>query len=366
MSIFLNQKFKNSSSKGFFKNPLFYFGVISFVLLGLVCFSPTSLAKLGEVNNSNVVFFNTFFKGGNTQQHSDLFFSQSEAAAIETPDLKIIQDSFVYGISTPRVLTIQTLGDVMGGSASSQNRKDVVNYTVQTGDTVESVAQKFDITVNTLIWANNISKKSSLKVGENLVILPVSGVLDIVKSGDTVSDLARKYKAKPDEIIAFNNLANEGDIFIGDILIIPGGVVPQNVVPSINAQASLADSFFIFPTEGVISQGLHYYNGVDVANKCGTPIYAAAAGTVQRATSNGGWNFGMGNHITILHTDGVSSYYGHLMTLFVKPGEKVNVGDRIGLMGKTGNATGCHVHFQIMGSKNPLARYSLNAVLKYK
>jgi murein DD-endopeptidase MepM/ murein hydrolase activator NlpD len=362
----LNRKNKNTGSKGFFKNPLFYFGLFSVVLLGLLCFSPTSLAKLGETNNSNVVFFNTFFKDNTTQQNADLFFNQNEAVAMETPDLKIIQDSFIYGISTPRVLTTKTLGDVMGGSSQNKDRKDVIDYTVQPGDTIESIAQNFSISTNTILWANNISKGTALKSGQSLVILPVSGVLDVVKSGDTVSDLARKYKSKAEDIIAFNNLANEGDIFIGDILIIPGGIVPQNTIPSINVQAPLADSFFIYPAEGVITQGLHYFNAVDLANKCGTPIYAAAAGTVQRAVFNGSWNFGMGNYITILHTDGISSYYGHLMSLFVKPGDKVNVGDRIGLMGKTGDATGCHVHFQVMGGKNPLAKYSLNAVLKYK
>ena len=141
--------------------------------------------------------------------------------------------------------------------------------------------------------------------------------------------------------------------------------MPAKSAPGI-VQTPLADSFFIYPAEGQITQGLHYYNAIDLANKCGTPIYATAAGTIQRAASNGGWNFGMGNYITILHSNGVVTYYGHLMALLVKPGDSVNVGDRIGLMGRTGQATGCHVHFQVMGAKNPLARYTVGTTLQYK
>ena len=102
-------------------------------------------------------------------------------------------------------------------------------------------------------------------------------------------------------------------------------------------------------------------------------LTAAAAGVVERAVSNGGWNGGMGNHITILHDNGTVTYYGHLMTLFVKAGDKVDAGDRIGLMGGkpgmagAGNSTGCHVHFQVAGATNWLTvyPYHVKSVLKY-
>ena len=349
-----------------FKNPLFYFGFFSLVLLGLLFSGSDSLARLSYFKEGEVLSFNSFFENENSDA-GDLFFDQSNIMVRETPDLKIIEYNFVYGISTPRVLTTQTLGAIMGGSEQVQERKDVTDYIVQPGDTIESIAQSFNVSVNTLLWANSLSKNSTLKTGQKLVILPVSGLLHIVKSGDTISDLGKIYKSKTEDIVALNGLSGEGDIFIGDILIVPGGFMPQKLIPSIGIGITpLADSFFIFPAEGQISQGLHYYNGVDVANKCGTPIYAAAAGTVQRTASNGKWNLGMGNHITVLHSGGIVTYYGHLTTLFVKPGDQVNVGDRIGLMGRTGKATGCHVHFQVMGAKNPLAKYLIGSLLKYK
>jgi murein DD-endopeptidase MepM/ murein hydrolase activator NlpD len=132
----------------------------------------------------------------------------------------------------------------------------------------------------------------------------------------------------------------------------------------------LANNFFIYPTSGRISQGIHYYNAIDVANKCGTPVYAAASGVIQRVKY--GYNYGGGNLVTILHTGGIVTYYGHLMTIFVKSGDKVSVGDRIALIGGgTGTAgdglsTGCHLHFQVMGAANPLAKYSIGTVLSLK
>lgn len=216
--------------------------------------------------------------------------------------------------------------------------------------------------MNTLLWTNHISKNTNLTVGQTLVILPVSGILHIVKSGDTISEISKTYKANIDDVVSFNDLTNEGDIFIGDILIIPGGVMPQKVAPSV-VQTQLADSFFIYPAEGTITQGLHFYNAIDLANKCGTPIYAAASGVVQRARY--GWNYGGGNQVTILHSGGVVTYYGHLLSMSVKPGDQVNLGDRIGLMGETGKATGCHIHFQVIGAKNPLVKYSVGSLIKY-
>ncbi len=354
---------KTKLKEGFLKNPSFYFGFSSFALLALLFLGSGALAKLQYSANSQSVFFNPFFKTAINSENNDLFLLKSKTLAIETPDLKIIEGNFVYGISTPRILTTQTLGTIFGESSYS-DKKDVIEYAVQPGDTVTVLAEKFGISENTIAWANGISRSSALKVGQNLTMLPISGILHIVKSGDTIGEIARIYKANTDDIIAFNNLANEGDIFIGDILIIPGGVMPAK--PSVVAVATLADNFFILPVEGKITQGLHYYNGVDVANKCGTPIYTAAAGTVQRAVANGKYNAGKGNHINILHSNGVVSYYGHLMTLFVKPGDMVNVGDRIALMGTTGASTGCHVHFQVMGAKNPLAKYLVGTNIKYK
>jgi len=364
--LLFTTKRKRAKSKGLFKNPLFAFGLSSFILLGLVSFGGGSFADLKGFKNSEVVFFNTFFNNDNNTGKNNLFFSKNGALYLETPDLKIVQDNSVYGISPPRVLTTQVLGSIFGESA--QSSKDIIEYSIKPGDTLELIAHDFNISLNTLLWANNLSKNSKIKAGQNLVVLPVSGVIHIVKSGDTLGEISGIYKSKTQDIVSFNDLSNENDIFIGDILVVPNGVMPQKA-PVAPYQTPLASSFFIFPTEGKISQGLHFYNAVDTSNKCGTPVYAAAPGQIQKVRY--GYNFGGGNYITILHSNGVVTYYGHLMTIFVKPGDRIDVGERIALMGGApgmagaGNSTGCHLHFQVMGAKNPLAKYPVGTAIRY-
>jgi len=341
----------------------------SVVLFAAMYFSCDSFASSGSLNNRQVVFFNSFFDNSETLNKEGLFYYQNDGIRLETPDLKIIENNTIGGVAAPQVLSPKVLGDVFG--SSSQKRNEIIEYTVQPGDTIQSIARDNGITVNTLLWANDLSNSSIIKVGQSLVILPTDGVLHIVKSGDTLSAIAQKYKSEDNKIISFNTLTNQDDIYVGDILIVPEGTMPKKAAPIINNnQTPLANNFFIYPTSGRISQGIHYYNAIDVANKCGTPVYAAASGVVQRVKY--GYNYGGGNLITILHTSGIVTYYGHLMTIFVKSGDKVNVGDRIALMGgDTGTAgdglsTGCHLHFQVMGATNPLAKYSIGTVLSLK
>lgn len=360
----LTKQFNRVNLRGLFKNPLFHFGLVSIILFLMIYASCDSSANMSSLGSGRVVFFNSFFNKSSNLSTNNLFSSQAKAIPLETPDLKIMQDNTLCQVATPCVVSGKVLGDVFGGN--NQNKKDVVDYVVQPGDTLQSIADSYRISVNTLLWANDISNSSTIKVGQSLTILPIDGVLHIVKSGDTISGIASKYKAQSEDIISYNNLANQNDIYIGDILIVPGGVMPKKAAPLINNQIPLADSFFIFPTEGIITQGLHYYNAVDVANKCGTPVYAAASGVVQRAVYNNAWNLGMGNYVTILHSNGIVTYYGHFQYVFVKPGDKVNVGDKIGSIGMTGNATGCHVHFQVIGARNPLAAYLRGSTISYK
>jgi murein DD-endopeptidase MepM/ murein hydrolase activator NlpD len=326
------------------------------------CDSP---ANMGGLASSHIVFFNSFFDKSGAPSGDSLFFSQANAIQLETPELKTMQDNTLCAVSTPCAISAKTLGDVFGGT--NQTQKDITNYIVQPGDTLKSIADSYNISVNTIAWANQLTSSSAVKAGQSLTILPVDGVLHLVKSGDTMSAIAAKYKAQAEDIISFNDLANQDDIYIGDILIVPGGVMPKNAAPApiSNNQIPLANNYFIYPAEGDITQGLHYYNAIDLANKCGTPVHAAASGVVQRAVFNNAWNLGKGNYVTILHGNGTVTYYGHFEYVYVKPGDKVTVGDTIGLMGRTGDATGCHVHFEVIGAVNPLARFPVGTKISY-
>lgn len=96
-------------------------------------------------------------------------------------------------------------------------------YTVNSGDTVSGIAAQYGITINTILWANDLENVDSIKPGDQIFILPVAGLTYVVKAGETLDDIAKKYKAEKSNIIAFNNLPANGDIRAGDSIIIPGG-----------------------------------------------------------------------------------------------------------------------------------------------
>ena len=294
--------------------------------------------------------------------------SQKGALSLVSPEISLVQENSLDGFSLPQSFSPQVLGALLGQDLP-QERKEIIDYVVQNGDTLESIAQKFEISLETLLWANNLAKNSKIKAGENLVVLPVSGVVHIVKNNDTISEIAETYKGKTEEIIAFNELSPDGtDIFMGDILVIPDGIMPPK--PQTIPQIALPDNYFMFPVQGIITQRLHWHNAVDIGAKCGTPIRAPASGEVLKVKY--GWNMGMGNYLTISHNDGkIVTTYAHLSWIFVSPEEKVELGQKIALVGGqpgtsgAGHSTGCHLHFGVIGAKNFLAKYLRNTEIKY-
>lgn len=266
--------------------------------------------------------------------------------------------------------TEPSLASAMGGSLIKQSspltiasagneRKDIITYVVQPGDIPSVIAASFGITTNTLLWANNLSDGQLIRPGNNLAILPVSGIRYKVKQGDTISSIAVSYKGSIDKIIAFNGLDESGGILAGDYIIVPDGEMPQRAYsgysPKYAQNLQNLDSDFIHPTAGVgyKSKGLHPHNAIDVAAPCWTPIYAAAAGTV--VISDGyGWNGGYGKYIKIDHGNVVGSLYSHHIQNEVSAGQYVQQGQLIAYMGSTGRSTGCHVHWEVFGALNPL------------
>jgi len=130
---------------------------------------------------------------------------------------------------------------------------------------------------------------------------------------------------------------------------------------SITGPSSNPDGF-IMPADGYNWGQLHHYNAVDISNKCGTPVRASAEGLVAPdenfGSGVGGWNGGYGNFVLIEHPfgDGVMTRYAHLSKVLVNIGDYVKQGQEIGIVGETGDATGCHVHFEVYGAENPFAK----------
>lgn len=240
-------------------------------------------------------------------------------------------------------------------------RNQVVEYTVQPGDTLSQVANDFGISVNSLIWANNLKDSDYLSLGQELKIPPVSGVIHVVKSGDSIQSIAKKYSVSEEKIIEFNGLPKDGSLKLSEEIIVPDGkiqIAGQYVAYSSNIRfARLPElaGFFFLPAQGYNWGRIHGRNGIDVANLCGSPIYAAAAGSVIAALGNG-WNGGAGKYIKISHGNEIYTLYAHLSRLLISGGDPVLKGQLIGLMGSTGLSTGCHLHFEVHGARNPFAR----------
>lgn len=241
-------------------------------------------------------------------------------------------------------------------------------YTVQKGDSFEKIAKMFGVSVNTILWANDLSRTSVIKDGQTLIILPISGVRHVVKSKETLKSIVLKYKADFDEVADYNNLTATSVLAVGDVIIVPDAeIVPVITKPKLPANAAKNPTaalhgasgpsypgYYIKPIKGgTRSQGLHGYNAVDLASPVGTPIYASAAGTVIISSFNTGWNHGYGNYIVISHPNGSQTLYAHMSANLAKVGDQVEQGQLIGKIGMTGKTTGPHVHFEIRGAKNP-------------
>ncbi len=339
----------NMSRKKIFTSAIILLGLISLILLG---------------NDSPITMENFEVKSP-----QDLFLGPSNKFSLESPDFLLIQRNSLKASLPPTTLSPQVLGALVGSGDLPEIRQGIIEYVVESGDNLWTIAQRFNISLNSLLWANDLNKNTVLTIGKSLVIPPISGVIYHIKNGDTISNIAQTYKGKTSEIMAFNGLSSEGDIFIGDILIIPNGTMPAPSTLYVSQYVPLASSYFICPIALPcrITQGLHWYNAIDFSHgKCNEPIYAAAGGEVLRVkltTSTSKWAFGgAGNHIKILHPNGVVTMYGHISKSLVSVGEKVSQGQIIALMGGglgmpgSGLSTGCHVHFGVSGARNPFAQ----------
>lgn len=237
------------------------------------------------------------------------------------------------------------------------NRDGLLVYKVQKGDTLSKIAASFGISVNTIFWANS-KLSSGIRPGQEIVILPVSGVLHQIAEEETLDSIAELYGTSVEKIIQYNKQVSDGHLKNGANLVIPGAK-PQKSLASIST-ANLPNfpGYFIIPTTGWNWGQLHYYNAVDIANACGTPIYAAAEGLVIKSLSYG-YNDGYGYYIDIEHPNGAISRYAHTQKNTVSVGDYVSQGDLIAYIGNTGKThgpTGCHLHFELRGAKNPFTK----------
>lgn len=302
--------------------------------------------------------------GGEPPLIHDSSLALLEAAVNSDPNpqkgdagLVLTEDSALMANSGPDGTVVDIEHGTVGGEIST--------YTVVAGDTFSEIASKNGISVNTVLWANNLTSKSTLKPGQTLVILPVTGIEHTVQKGETIASVAKKYKGSAEDIVNYNGLES-GALSVGDKIIIPDGepaaAAPVKTSTKITTTAKKtvnlpSVSGFSNPLpSGSCSQRVHGNNGVDIAAQPGAPIYAAAAGSVIVAMNNGGWNGGFGNYVVINHANGTQTLYAHMTSAATSVGASVDKGELIGYVGKTGKATGNHLHFEVHKAANPFCR----------
>jgi LysM repeat protein len=268
------------------------------------------------------------------------------------PEIAMVNGTSLLAEAGP----LGTIADIEEYPSNGQ----ISTYVVRQGDSLAKIAKMYGVSVNTIIWANDI-KNGTIKEGQTLVILPISGVQHTVKQGETLKSIVAKYKADLKEVMEYNNLTSSSTLAVGDVITVPDAEITVVQTPKKSSVTSpwknvggpSLPGYFIRPLKtGRKTQGLHGYNGIDIGAPVGTPIYAAAGGTVIVASA-AGWNHGYGEYIVISHPNGTQTVYGHASKILVSPGEKVAQGQMIGLVGSTGKSTGPHLHFEVRGAANP-------------
>jgi murein DD-endopeptidase MepM/ murein hydrolase activator NlpD len=250
---------------------------------------------------------------------------------------------------------------------AERDRMQVITYTVQPNDNVWAIAQGFELQAETILWANPALEKSPdlLRVGQKLLVPPVNGIYYTVQGGDTVEKLAKKYKTTVEKIVSFegNELEEPYTLVAGQKIMLVDGrkavpkpnYYPMTSVGSAPKGAAQGSGRFAWPTRGMLTQKFWSgHLGIDIANRTGTPVYAADGGYVVMAGRD---TWGYGNQVVIDHGNGFKTRYAHLQTILVKAGQSVDKNQKIGTMGSSGRSTGPHLHFEVIQSsqrRNPL------------
>ncbi len=268
-------------------------------------------------------------------------------------------------------------------NAPAASRYDFQEYTVVAGDTIFGISKSFGITAETILWTNyNVLQDNPAAIypGQVLTIAPVDGVLYTWNAGDGLNGVSNGLNVTPEAIIEWpgNSLSYEtiGDYAAPNIepgaqIFAPGGsrffydwtvTILAREEPAKSAiwgdgkcapvsAGPIGFGTFIWPAVETTISGYDFspeinHWGIDVAGDLNDPLFAVDNGVVVYA----GWNdWGYGNVVAIDHGNGWQSLYAHLESLNVGCGSFVNQGDIIGYMGTTGNSSGPHLHYELIG-----------------
>lgn len=343
---------------------IIHFAALFIGLISTISSIGTRVARAEELGTRSVLF--SLVSGT-----SDELIKDEAPAQPNTFPRKYLADTLSVSSDTAidfDYITEDYVSDVTGGVAieaptqkpgeTGTGRTSNETYVVREGDTISTIADRFNLSIQTVLWANNLSVRSYIRPGNKLTIPPIDGVLHTVKKGDTIAKIAKTYGSDSKEIFAWNKIGEDQSLKVGETLIVPGG----KVAAAAPARVGSASQIFTGakPADAVVPAGTKMlwpiaarritqyftwkHTGVDIAGPIGTPIYAADDGIVELA----GWSGGYGNAVIINHGNGLWTRYGHASKLFVKKGDQVKKGQTIMATGSTGRSTGPHLHFEVM------------------
>jgi murein DD-endopeptidase MepM/ murein hydrolase activator NlpD len=277
-----------------------------------------------------------------------------------------LENSEVYG-SIEREIRLKT------NILADKPRYEPEEYRVVRGDSVFAIADIFKLKPETVYWANYEEfdgSPSTIQPGQELVIPPTDGVYYKWNEDDTIDSVASKFEVEPDAIIYWpgNRLdLTNPSVEPGTFVMIPGAVEDDQplfiqVVTRESTGGSGCDGgyqsrgFFSWPTGARFLSGYDFgqngHNGIDISAPEGTTVWAADNGVVTMA--QGGWNYGYGNVVQIDHGNGFVTIYAHLSAISVSQCQSISAGAPIGAAGNTGNSQGAHLHFEIRQGGSPI------------
>jgi len=221
-------------------------------------------------------------------------------------------------------------------------------HRVESGDNLWEIASKYNIDIDTLIGANDITNINTIQIGDKIKILPVKGILYKVNPGESLWTIARQFSISIDAIVEANALINPDLVKPGMLLVLP------DAKPEVGYKDRISKNF-ISPIKGRISSfyGPRWgkmHEGIDWAVNTGTKVRAARSGKVVYSE----WSSGYGYTVVIEHQKGVRTLYAHNSKLLVHGGQWVERGQVISLSGNTGRSTGPHLHFEIQINGKPV------------
>ncbi len=325
------------------KNKLIYI-ILPLLLLFLITYNSNSLEK----NTSDKYIASMNFKLLDSEQNSLKIKNKVEN------DNKLNETEISFNLNNNKEKfelvnkeKIFHLEKVEEDRKKSDFHSKIKTHVVKKGETLWSIANKYDINIDTLIGANDISNMNEIQPGEEITILPVKGILYNIGPGENIEKIAKKFEISKEKIINYNNIEDPNKVKEGKTLLLAGAV------PEFSYKDRL-EQMFIPPVNSRISS---YYGkrwgrmheGIDYAISIGTPIKAAGSGRVTYS----GWASGYGLVVIIQHQKGLKTLYAHNSSLLVSNGEYVRRGEVISKSGNTGNSTGPHLHFEVQVNGRP-------------